>query len=165
MGGFFGAYVIVNLLALLFAALVRRTREAKVAAWFAGGATVVASLLPQSHELRYYLFWMLLLVALNLVVWSRERRALTGLVALAAFAVVAWSTDATYLYASGDSFATFLSAKVDRAALERIGQGERVCVNRQPWTFLYAPRFHPERSYSVQEAEGPDECAGARPLD
>lgn len=165
MGGFFGAYVIVNVVALLFATFVRRTREAKVAAWFAGGATLVASLLPQSHELRYYLFWMLLLVALNLVVWSRERRALTGLVALAAFAIVAWSTDGTYLYASGDSFATFLAAKVDRAAFERVGPGERVCVNRQPWTFLYAPRFHPERSYSVQEAEEPDECTGARPLD
>jgi hypothetical protein len=165
MGGFFGAYVVVNVVALLFAALVRRTREAKVAALFAGGATVVASLMPQSHELRYYLFWMLLLVALNLVVWSRERRAVTGLVALVAFAVVAWSTEGTYLYASGDSFATFTAAKVDRAALDRVQPGERVCVNRQPWTFLYAPRFHAGRSYSVQEAEGPDECAGARPLE
>ncbi len=165
MGGFFGAYVVVNVAALLLAAFVRRTREARVAVMFAGGATLVASLVPQSHELRYYLFWMLLLVALNLVVWSRERRALTGLVALVALAVVAWSTEGTYLYASGDSFATFLAAKVDRAALERVGPGERVCVNRQPWTFLYAPHFHPERSYSVQEAEGPDECAGARPLD
>jgi hypothetical protein len=165
MGGFFGAYVVVNLAALLLAAFVRRTREARVAAMFAGGATVVASVLPQSHELRYYLFWMLLLVALNLVVWSRERRALTGLVALAAFAVVAWSTEATYLYASGDSFAAFVAAKVDRAALERVQPGERVCVDRQPWTFLYAPRFHAERSYAVQEAEGPADCAGARPLE
>jgi hypothetical protein len=165
MGGFFGAYVVVNVVALLFAAFVRRTREAKVAAWFAGGATIVASLVPQSHELRYYLFWMLLLVAMNLIVWSRERRAFTGVVALGAFAIVAWSTDGTYLYASGDSFAKFLAAKVDRAALERVVPGERVCVDRQPWTFLYAPRFHPERSYAVQEAEGPDECAGARPLD
>ena len=165
MGGFFGAYVVVNVVALLVAAFVRRTREAKVAAMFEGGATVVASLMPQSHELRYYMFWMLLLVSLNLVVWSRERRAFTGLVALAAFAIVGWSTEGTYLYASGDSFATFLAAKVDRAALERITPSERVCVDRQPWTFLYAPRFHPERDYSVQEAEGADECAGARPLD
>jgi hypothetical protein len=152
-------------MALLLGAFVRKTREAKIAVRFAGGATVVASVMPQSHELRYYLFWMLLLVALNLVVWSRERRAVTGLVALAAFAIVGWSTEGTYLYASGDSFATFVAAKVDRAALDRVQPGERVCVNRQPWTFLYAPRFHPERSYSVQEAEGPDECAGARPLD
>jgi hypothetical protein len=160
MGGFFGAYVVVNVLALLVAAFVRRTREARVAAIFAGGATVVASLVPQSHELRYYLFWMLLLVALNLVVWSRERRTTTGLVAVAALAIVAWSTGGTYLYASGDSFATLVAAKVDHAALGRVGEGERVCVSREPWTFLYAPLFHPEKRYSVQEAEGPEECAG-----
>ena len=76
-----------------------------------------------------------------------------------------WSTEGTYLYASGDSFATFLAAKVDRAALERVTPGERVCVDRQPWTFLYAPRFHPERRYSVQEAESPAECGGARLLE
>jgi hypothetical protein len=165
MGGFFGAYVLVNVLALLAGVFVRRTREAKVAAVFAGGATVVASVLPQSHELRYYLFWMLLLVMLNLVVWSRERRLTTGLVAAVALVIVAWSTGGGYLYASGDSFATLVAAKVDRAALDRIAPGERVCISRQPWTFLYAPPFHPERRYSVQEAETPDECAGARLLE
>lgn len=165
MGGFFGAYVIVNLAALLLAALSRRTREVKVATLFAAGASIVASLMPQSHELRYYLFWMLLLVALNLVVWSRERPATTGLVALAALSVVAWSTGGTYLYPSGDSFATLVATKTDHGALARIGPGERVCVARQPWTFLYAPLFHAGKSYSVQEAEGPAECAGARLLE
>lgn len=174
MGGFFGAYVLVNVLALVAAALVRRSRESRLALVFAGGATVVASLMPQSHELRYYLFWMLLLVSLNLIVWSRARdhdrrgargTTATALVAGAALAVVAWSTEGTYLYASGDSFAALVTAKVDRAALEHVAPGERVCIPRQPWTFLYAPRFHPGRSYVVQEAEGPEECAGARVLE
>jgi len=165
MGGFFGAYVVVNLAALAFAALRRRKREAKVAAAFAAGATVVASLMPQSHELRYYLFWMLLLVSLNLIVWSNERKTATGLVTALALTVVAWSTGGTYLYASGDSFAKLVADKADHAALDRVAPGERVCVPRQPWTFLYAPRFHPTRSYSVQEAEGPEECAGARLLE
>ncbi len=165
MGGFFGAYAVVNVLALALAVFVRRTREAKVAALFAAGATVVASLLPQSHELRYYLFWMLLLVALNLAVWSRERRLTVSFVALAALAVVTWSTGGTYLYASGDSFAKLASDKVDHAALDRVAPGERVCVMRQPWTFLYAPRFHPEKRYSVQEAATEDECAGDRLLE
>jgi hypothetical protein len=165
MGGFFGVYVIVNVAALLLAAFVRRSRESKVALAFAGGATVVASLMPQSHELRYYMFWMLLLVSLNLVVWSRERRLTTGLVTAGALAIVAWSTGGTYLYASGDSFATLVSDHVDRGSLEQIAPGERVCISRAPWTFLYAPRFHPERQYSVQEAETPAECDSARPLD
>ena len=161
MGGFFGGYVVVNVAALILAFYMRRTRETKLALVFAGGATVVASLVPQSHELRYYLFWMLLLVALNLVVWSRERAVTVGLVALGALSIVAWSTGGTYLYASGDSFRELVAAKVDRAALERIAPDARVCIAREPWTFLYAPSFHPERHYVVQEAEGPAECAGA----
>jgi hypothetical protein len=165
MGGFFGAYVIVNVAALLLAAFVRRSRESKVALAVAAAATVVASLMPQSHELRYYMFWMLLLVSLNLVVWSRERPVTTGLVAAVALAIVAWSTGGAYLYASGDSFATLVSDHVDRAALDRIAPGERICVARPPWTFLYAPRFHPDRQYAIQEAETPDDCEGARPLD
>jgi hypothetical protein len=165
MGGFFGAYVVVNVAALAAAAFFRRSRETKMAAIFTAGATVVASLVPQSHELRYYLFWMLLVVALNLIVWSKERSATIGLVALGALAVVAWSTGGTYLYASGDSFTTLVANKSDRAAIERIGPNERVCITREPWTFLYAPVFHPERRYSVQEAESPDECAGARQLE
>jgi len=89
----------------------------------------------------------------------------TSLVALAALAVVTWSTTGTYLYASGDSFAKLTADKADRAALERIEPGERVCIVRQPWTFLYAPRFHPEKRYSVQEAATAAECAGARLLE
>ena len=165
MGGFFGAYVVVNLAALLLAAFVQRSRESIVAVWFMGGTSVVASLVPQSHELRYYMFWMLLLVSLNLVVWSRERRLTTALVASVALAIVSWSTGGTYLYASGDSFATLVADHVDRAALDRIAPGERVCISRAPWTFLYAPRFHPERRYSVQEAESLAECGGARLLE
>jgi hypothetical protein len=98
-------------------------------------------------------------------VWSHERRLTTSLAALAALAVVTWSTGGTYLYASGDSFAKLVADKVDRAALDRIEAGERVCIRRQPWTFLYAPRFHPEKRYSVQEAATEDECAGARQLE
>jgi hypothetical protein len=165
MGGFFGAYVIANVAGLVLAALVQRTREAKVALGFAGGASVVASLVPQAHELRYYMFWMLILVALNLIVWSRERRLAVSLVAVTALAIVSWSTGFTYLYASGDTFATLLADHVEPQALERIAPGERVCVSRAPWTFLYAPRFHRERAYVVQEAESASECAGARPLE
>ena len=165
MGGFFSGYVLVNVAALVLAAFVRRSRETTVALWVAGGATVVASVMPQSHELRYYLFWMLLLVSLNLVVWSRERPVTVGVVAALALSIVAWSTGGAYLYASGDSFATLVKDHVDGAALERVSPGERVCVARSPWTFLYAPRFHAERTYTVQEAEDATECAGARPLE
>jgi hypothetical protein len=159
MGGFFGAYVIVNLGALVFAIVRRRDRETRVAAIVFGGATVVASVVPQSHELRYYLFWMLLLVSLNLVLWARHARALVGAVATVSLAVVAWSTDAGYLYPSGMSFDELLAKRVDPAVLAHARPGERICVAREPFDVLYAPTFHGNALYSVQEAASDADCA------
>ncbi len=158
MGGFFGGYVLVNLAALGLAAARRRSRETNLAAAFALGATAVTSILPQSHELRYYLWWMLLLVSLNLVVWAREARLGIGLVAATALGIVAWSTGFTYLYPSGDSVAELVAAKTDPAILARIVPESRVCIAREPWTFLYAPVFHPQERYTVREAESEEEC-------
>ncbi|AKV03411.1 hypothetical protein AKJ09_10074 [Labilithrix luteola] len=165
MGGFFGAFVLVNLVALAVAVARRRSRENVVAAAFFAGLTALVSMLPQSHELRYYLVWMLTLVSLNLVVWSRERPLAVGTACAAALAVVAYSTGGTYLVPSGDSFATVLSTHVDRARLDAIAPGERVCIDRQPWTFLWSPQFHARPSYVVQEAEDPSDCRGVRSLD
>lgn len=165
MGGFFGVYVLVNVAALGSALFLRRSRESVVAVVFFAGVTVVTSVLPQSHELRYYLYWMILLVGLNLILWAKAAPRLVGIGSLAALAVVAWSTGGGFLYASGDSFADLVHAKVDSRAWSAIAPRERVCIERTPWTFLYAPAFHPEKAYSVQEAEEPSDCGTARPLD
>jgi hypothetical protein len=162
MGGYFGAYVLINLVGLAAAAWRRRTRETRVAAALFGGVTVVAALVPQSHELRYYMHWMMLLVALNLVLWGREQRWAVGLVATAALAVVGWSTNAGYLYASGSPFEDFLAKRVEPAVIESAMPGERLCLGRQPFTVLYAPTFHPKKDYAVQEATTDADCAGAR---
>jgi len=164
MGGFFGVYVIVNVAALILAVVVHRTREARVALAFAGGATLLVSFMPQSHELRYYLAWMLLLILLNLAQWWRSQPMAVGVVATVALGIVAWSTGFGYLYASGDSFAELVAAKVDPAAVAAVPEGGRVCVSREPWSFLHAARFHAGRHYSVQEADRPEDCAGAPPL-
>jgi hypothetical protein len=159
MGGFFGAYVVVNLVGLAFAVWRKRSREALVAASVVAGATVIASVVPQSHELRYYLFSMLLLVAMNLVLWAREARWAVFSTALAAFAIVAWSTDGGYLYASGMSFPEFLAKRVDASIIESTRPNERICVAGQPFTFLYAPIFHPARAYRVKEAASDTDCS------
>ncbi|MBX3233957.1 MAG: hypothetical protein KIT84_34285 [Labilithrix sp.] len=159
MGGYFGAYVVALLGGLGWAAWKRRRREDIVAAALFGGVTVVAALVPQSHELRYYMYWMITLVALNLALWGRERRVTAGVIAFAALAVVAWSTSGGYLYASGSSFADFLAQRVDRSVFEGITPGARLCVQKQPFNVLYAPRFHPELPpYTVQEQAAPEDC-------
>ncbi len=165
MGGFFGAYAFVNIVGIAVAAVRRRSREARCAAAFMISATAIASVLPQSHELRYYMYWMMLLVCLNLVLWSRERPATTAIGAVVAFAIVTWSTSATYVWASGDSFASLVAAKTDASQLEGVKPGERVCVRKEPWSFLYASAFHRGAAYSVQEAEDDDDCRGARTIE
>jgi hypothetical protein len=162
MGGFFGAYVVVNLAALGLAAWRRRTRDTVVAAALFGGVTLVSALVPQSHELRYYMYWMLLLLALNLTLWAREARWAVGVVATSALAVVAWSTTAGYLYSSGSTFADFLAKRAESSVIDSAVPSERLCIARQPHTILYAPTFHAKKDYAVQEATTDADCKGAR---
>src|SRR6202042_1930903 len=71
MGGFFGAYVVVNVALLAWRAWAECAREVRAAAIGFVVLSAVVSLMPQSHELRYYLSWMIVLVALNLWLASR----------------------------------------------------------------------------------------------
>ncbi len=162
MGGFFGGYVALNLAALGWAAWRRRSRPALAAAALFAAVSVVAALVPQAHELRYYMHWMLLLVSLNLVLWAKEAKATVGIVVTAALGIVAWSTSGGYLYASGSSFHDFMTDRVDASVIDGAATGERLCLSRQPFTVLYAPTFHPKKRYAVQEATTDADCAGAR---
>jgi hypothetical protein len=66
MGGYFGFYVVFNLLVLAYIVFRKRDRRAYLfTAAFLIGSVATASL-PASHELRYYSFWMLFLVFANI---------------------------------------------------------------------------------------------------
>jgi len=164
MGGFFGAYVAIQLLALVWTAWRRRTRKAIVAVALFGAVSVLASIVPQSHELRYYMHWMLLLTSLNLVLWAESAPWAVGIVATSALAVVTWSTDAAYLYASGSTFQEFVGQRVERSVIESARPGERLCIARPPFTILYAPLFHPGTTHTVQEASSDADCGSSRQI-
>jgi hypothetical protein len=140
----------------------RRSKRTWVAALVFGAASLVAALSPQSHELRYYLYWMLVLVGLNLVLWSEGRLLLPSIVAVGAFLWVVILTRAAYIYPSGIRFAALMGARTDPALIRQFGAGERVCLSRPPWTFLYAARFHGGARYVVKERVTADDCAGFR---
>src|SRR6185436_12133602 len=72
MGGFFNLYVLANLVLLALRAIREKEGPARRAAAAFAALTVVTSVMPQSHELRYYLYWMLVLVALNLWLACRD---------------------------------------------------------------------------------------------
>ncbi len=163
MGGFFGAYVVVNLVALGLAA-VRKLPNARLSLVMFGVLTLVTSFVPQSHELRYYLVWMLVLVLLVVSHWWRVVPALVILVPVVALGIVTWSTEGYYLFPTGDSFASWEKLRLDEKAYRSIKPGEKVCISRAPLTFMYAPVFHPEKRYAVQEADRASDCGSARPL-
>jgi hypothetical protein len=171
MGGFFGAYVVFHLGLLGWTVARDRSRTARTAGVAFAVLTAAMANLPQSHELRYYLCWMMVLASLNL--WlvcdgerAREgggwRAPALGVACTGFLAVVLWVTRCGYVYPSGTTFAELLREKVDAAVVEQIGEGERVCLRREPHTFLYAAPFHPGKRYVVKEAEGEEECGAAR---
>jgi hypothetical protein len=136
----------------------RRTREAIAAAALFAVVTVVAALVPQSHELRYYMLDDAPRVARPRPLGARPP-LLTGLVATSALAIVAWSTDAGYLYPSGSTIDELVTARVDRRTIDAARPGQRLCVARWPFTILYAPLFHARKDYAVQEAAAEADCA------
>jgi len=168
MGGFFGVYAAACL--ALFAWLAfraRKERATRAAAVGFGALTAIVSMLPQSHELRYYMGWMMVLVALDLWLLGRRvpRGATWGAAAsLAALAAVVVVTRGAYVYPSGESFDELVRAEVSPRAMQSVRDGDRVCVHHAPWNFLWAARFHAPKSYAVTEADAPAECAGARSL-
>ena len=77
-GGFFGAYVVFNLLLLLVFSIreliqhksLHGNNEAKFALLTAIAMSIIPLNFPQSHELRYFMYWMITLVSLNLYLVS-----------------------------------------------------------------------------------------------
>ncbi len=171
MGGFFGVYVLFHLVLFAWRCVrERRDRVVGVAAVGFGVLTAIVSMLPQSHELRYYMGWMMVLVTLNL--WLAQRSTLPSFVRLGnvalgcavMLAAVLVITRGEYVYPSGESFKELVHAAVNDGALGKVQEGEHVCVRHAPWNFLWAARFHPPRSYTVTEAVEPADCAGAPSL-
>jgi hypothetical protein len=168
MGGFFGAYAVFQLLVLTWFALARGSRAARAAALGFLLTTALTCAMPQSHELRYYLFWMMTLVCTNL--WlARERSASAqralGFAGVLALGVVLWSTRGVYVYPGGSGLAQLLREQVDPATLGRIRPGAQVCARRQPYAFAWAALFHPPQRYQLKLSEDLAGCGEFRPLD
>jgi hypothetical protein len=177
MGGYFGEYVLLNVFWLLF--LQFRIRRAL--GWkpfvFIAVLTVITSLLPASHELRYYSYWMLCLVAINLILIvngleGEERFTirlffLAGAVAALSFCIL--SDGGTYIRRTGAEPDRLVQAMGITKALSdmNLHQGEVVCVSgKGQFAFLYSPIFNPNLAskthYGVLQEERPEGCGNLR---
>ena len=172
LGGFFGAYVVVSVIALAYRVVRGTSRLERVSGVVFALFTAVIACMPQSHELRYYVSWMIVLVCLNLGLACRAPPVkhapglgVLGAIAAVAFAVVVLSTRGAYAYPGGMSVKELVDAKVDAKSLAGVKDGEQVCVQREPFNLLWAEEFHAPRRYTVVEAEERADCRGVRSLD
>ena len=174
IGGFFGAYVVFNLLLLAYLFWQNRCRETQVAITLLGIMSAVTAIMPQSHELRYYMYWMITLVSLNLLLLSHIQRLPQnpkilnfrnlGIICLAFLVLVVVKTNFSYITPNFYTLDKHIQTFVDPAILKQIQPGDKVClVNKSKQyrkTPLYASYFHSQLgySYSIKSALHPSEC-------
>jgi hypothetical protein len=177
MGGNFGALVLFNILWLGFLQSKLRSSLGWAPCWFMGLITLVTAFMPASPQSRYYLYWIVCLVLLNLVLIvnglsgerGRDARILYvgGMASFLLFVLCA--TDFVYIHRSGTTMKGMAQKVENRLVDARLREGETVCMaNTNPFALIFAPEFHPELRarfhYKIQERYEPADCEGLRPL-
>jgi hypothetical protein len=176
MGGFFGTYVVFNL--FLFAYLLiqqwkQQQVKTRIALIVFSIMSIVTAFNPQSHELRYYMYWIISLISLNLILvitleqlpenYSLITPKTMGLICLIFLTIVVVKTNYFYIKPSMYSLREYIHKTVDFGVLAGISPGDKVCVGKkQPHTFLYASKFHPylDYDYLIKAAANRSECEG-----
>jgi hypothetical protein len=191
-GGFFGAYVVFNLLLLLGLTIREQllnrksveneSRHATTALIMLLLVSLIPANFPQSHELRYFMFWMITLVSLNLSLVSGLRHQgkswlqakYFGLVYLL-FMAIAWvKIDNYYLKPDFRTLERYLKNNVKAELVQQMVPNQRTCLiarhaiispNAVPFAqinnaFFYSSYFHPEipYDYRVKAAIAPEDC-------
>jgi hypothetical protein len=177
MGGNFGALVLFNILWLGFLQSKVKDSVGWAPCWFMGGITLFTAFMPGSPQSRYYMYWIVCLVLLNLVLIvnslsgerGRDARILYvgGMASFLLFVLCA--TDFVYIHRSGTTIKG-MAQKVEKRLVDaRLREGETMCMaNTNPFALIFAPEFHPELRaqfhYKIQERYEPADCEGLRPL-
>jgi len=164
-GGFFGAYVLFNLILFAYLAYRAWSRETKIAVILIFILSIITMWLPSSPQLRYYMYWMIVLVSLNLYFVSNFSRLGKlpkllneqnfGLAAGVALLLVVSSTKGVYVRPQFYSFNKYLENTVDRNILRQIQEKDSFCIPKRirPHLFLYSSKFHPPSNYSIKICE------------
>ena len=208
-GGFFGLYVVFNILLLLGFLLREVTQnkywlinkkdpngikpttppeqnssEARKAVITAILMSIVPINFPQSHELRYFMYWMICLVSLNLYLISLPKnrqllgRWLTpkymGLIYTVFLTIVLVRTNAFFVKPSLITLDKYINLGVKPEYIAQIKPNEKVCLMSRhigedtqvasiaalKYGFVYSSYFHPEidYDYSIQATLHRESC-------
>lgn len=163
MGGYFVGYVLA--LVAIVALACRATRASRLPVVMLVAISIICSLLPLSHELRYYMFWMLTLVSLTLVLAhspifaSIEQPTLQRFAHAAiaiSFLTIVFMTGGAYMSLRGPKLPDLL--KGTSAIVDGIPEGATVCIlEKDRRAILYSSLFHPLRHYRTHLLENVEE--------
>ena len=169
MGGYLAWLVLMNL--GVFAWRIASGRSAKryvVAVGFAAGTLLVA-MLPSSHELRYFSFWVLYLLTINMVfLWndaavSIAERRLFSMMIISAFLFVVSITGGVYVKSYHRTIPKLISdLGIRERFVSKFEAGGSYClINWGAFPMLAAPQFHRELgiAYRVKHASSRGDCA------
>ena len=155
-GGLFGAYVTFNF--VIFAWLVSRIsgKQRFVTVAFVGMMTVLAAVMPASHLLRYYMFWFIALISLNLYLLTQQhapfRNLAAGGLCMAFVLIVIDATDQNFVRPQFRAASELLAERVEPKILAQLRDRVPACLAldaaNQP--FLYASFWHPGTNYSIK---------------
>ena len=141
--------------------------------------SVITASMPSSQEIRYYMYWIMCLVALNLVLIERDLKGLQA-ETFRLVSAAAMSSFLIFVFCS-NGLRYILPNRVTMESLVRdwgieqqiskmnLHDGEIICVKgKSPLTFLYAPifnrRLEAQYHYGIIEAEDDAGCMGKRML-
>jgi hypothetical protein len=164
MGGYFGGYVVFNILLFIFLCWRHNNTDSKVAMTLMVIMTFFTSIMPQSYELRYYMYWMIVFVSLNCyfvcrlvegsspnISWIKPE----NLALIAAGFMIIFITKTRYFFTIPE-FSSFHDQVqrtdiIDQNLLKNFKHQEQIClVAKVPHSFLYTSYFHSYSDYSIK---------------
>lgn len=162
VGGYFGGYVVFNLLVLAYISWRFWGKETKYALLFFLPISLFTSYLPEAYKLRYYMYWMIVLVSLNTYFCTYfSQKFKTKIIKPLYFALVATGfmfifMDATRFWFTKPQFSSFdkqlqRTDIINQELLTEIKNGEQgkdIClIEKTQFGILYTSYFHPDRKH------------------
>lgn len=159
-GGLFGIYVAFQLLLFLWLLSRVDARQRRTAAILVGISMLAAALMPASNLLRYYMFWFVCVISLNLhflaSYGSTQGRWLCGAVFFTFVLAVIDITDQNFVRPRFHSIQDLLAERVDPRILRELVPNSSTCLalSKANEPFLYASLWHGATTYRVKAGAG-----------